>query len=127
MESRIVRSVAVCGLACALCPGAVAEEGACLGCSKGGGDADCSLRQCAVGLGLTGCWECADFPCGKGMFGNEDFRGLGIGSVECIQEYGLEAYAAQLAERFGDVVDFGPFKGKVPQEAKAMLCGGAED
>jgi hypothetical protein len=57
------------------------------------------------------------------MFGNAEWRGLGIGSVECIQAHGLEAYVAILSSRFGDVVEFEPFQSKSPAEAKAMLCG----
>jgi hypothetical protein len=122
-QTNVVQSVAPCGLVCALCPGAAPDKGGCPGCRKGGGDADCYLRQCAAERDLVGCWECVDFPCGNGMFGSPEWRGLGIGAVECIQEHGLEAYVAILSSRFGDVVEFEPFQSKSPAEARAMLCG----
>ena len=126
MEHEIVQSVAHCGLVCALCPGAAPDKGGCPGCRRGGGDADCPLRQCCVERELLGCWECDEFPCDKGMFGSEEWRGLGIASVECIREHGLEGYVAILASRFGDVVEFEPFQSKSPQEVKMLLCGSAE-
>ena len=126
-EKRVVASVAPCGLVCALCPGAAPDKGGCPGCRRGGGDADCPLRQCSAERELVGCWECAEFPCDKGMFGSEEWRGLGIASVECIKEHGLEGYVAILAARFGGVVAFEPFQSKSPQEARAMLCGTAAE
>ena len=125
MENKVAQSVAACGLVCALCPGAAAEQGGCPGCSHGGGDADCPLRTCAAERGLDGCWQCAEFPCDQGMFGNEEWRGLGIGSVQCIKEHGVEGYVAILGSRFGDMVEFDPFQSKSPQEAMVLLCGGA--
>jgi hypothetical protein len=110
--AKIVQSVAPCGLVCALCPGAAPDKGGCLGCRNGGGDADCYLRKCAEERGLDGCWQCDEFSCGNGMFGNEEWRGLGIAGVECIREHGLEGYVAILASRFGEVVEFDPFQGK---------------
>ena len=124
MKSNIVQSVAPCGLVCALCPGAAPDKGGCPGCRHGGGDADCPLRECYAARELVGCWECAEFPCEKGMFGNPEWRGLGIASIECIVEHGLQGYVSILTNRFGDVVEFEPFKNKDPQEAKVMLCGG---
>jgi len=58
------------------------------------------------------------------MFGNPEWRGLGIASIECIVEHGLQGYVSILTDRFGDVVEFEPFKNKSPQEARMMLCGG---
>jgi hypothetical protein len=126
MENTVVQSVAPCGLVCALCPGAAPEQGGCPGCSHGGGDADCLLRECAAGRGLDACWQCGEFACTQGMFGSEDWRGLGIGSVECIKEHGLEGYVTILTSRYGDVVEFEPFQSKSPQEVKMLLCGVAE-
>ena len=124
MEANIVQSIAPCGLVCALCPGSAPDKGGCPGCRHGGGDADCPLRECYTARGLVGCWECTEFPCEEGMFGNPEWRGLGIASIECIVEHGLQGYVSILTNRFGDVVEFEPFKNKDPQEAKVMLCGG---
>jgi hypothetical protein len=49
---------------------------------------------------------------------------LGHDSPIC-QEHGLVGYVAILTSRFGDVVEFEPFKSKSPREARAMLCGTA--
>jgi hypothetical protein len=57
------------------------------------------------------------------MFGSPEWRGLGIASIECIKEHGLEGYVRKLTDRFGNVVEFEPFKSKSPQEVKEMLCG----
>ena len=122
-ERDVVASTAACGLVCALCPGAAPGKGDCPGCRNGGGDPDCPLRKCASERGLDGCWQCDEFPCGKGMFGNEEWRGLGIGSVGCIKEHGLERYVTILESRFGDVVEFEPYQSKSPTEVKTLLCG----
>ena len=67
------------------------------------------------------CWQCDEFPCDKGMYGQEEWRGLGIGSVECIKEHGLERYVAILRSRFGDVVEFEPYRSKSPRQVKASV------
>ena len=104
-----------------------AENVKCDGCRSDGKVADqvCKARPCAKEKGVKNCAYCDAFPCDKGMYGNEEWRGLGIASVQCVAEHGLEGYVAILASRYGDVVEFEPFKGKSPQEAREMLCGAA--
>jgi len=58
------------------------------------------------------------------MLDNPEWRGLGIASIECIKVHGLKGYVSRLTARFGDVVEFEPFKSKSPQETREMLCGG---
>lgn len=60
--------VAVCGLACCLC----SENTECPGCQSAGcpGHESCINFNCARERGVSGCWECGEFPCGKGMHGN---------------------------------------------------------
>ncbi len=77
--------IAYCGLACCLC----SENQSCPGC----GQADtpcfetCENFPCAREKGLAGCWECKEFPCGKGMHGsNPRARAF----VEFAREYGPE-------------------------------------
>ncbi len=57
------------------------------------------------------------------MTSDVEWRGLGIGSVECIKKHGLERYVVALESRFGDVVAFEPYQSKSPQEVKILLCG----
>ena len=105
-ERKVIASVAPCGLVCALCPGAAPDKGGCPGCRHGGGDADCPLRKCAIERELVGCWECADFPCEKGMFGNPEWRGLGIASIECIKAQAIVWQDSHLFRQTGDAYLF---------------------
>ena len=63
---RIARSIAPCGLVCALC-----GKPSCKGCREST-DAElsclCRQRTCCREKGFSGCWECPLFPCGEGMF-----------------------------------------------------------
>ncbi len=60
--------IAYCGLACCLC----SENQDCPGCQNGDGPcfSECENFPCVRERGLAGCWECPDFPCGKGMHKN---------------------------------------------------------
>lgn len=57
--------IAYCGLACCLC----SENAGCPGCRQNGcaAYAECVNYGCVKERGLDGCWECPEFPCGKGM------------------------------------------------------------
>lgn len=57
--------IAYCGLACCIC----SENSGCKGCKQNGCAAwdQCQNYGCVTGRGLEGCWDCPDFPCGKGM------------------------------------------------------------
>ena len=60
---RIARSIAPCGLVCALC-----GKPSCKGCREST-DAElsclCRQRTCCREKGFSGCWECPLFPCGE--------------------------------------------------------------
>ena len=58
------RGMAYCGLACCAC------AADCPGCKKGGCERSgwCGIHVCCREKGLTGCWECAWFPCDQPMF-----------------------------------------------------------
>jgi len=57
--------IAYCGLACCLC----SENQSCPGCRQNGCAAyeQCVNYGCVKERGADGCWECPEFPCGKGM------------------------------------------------------------
>lgn len=60
-------TAAICGLFCGTCP-SYPEE--CLGCLSDKVAAGCDLcpngfRDCASSKGVTRCYECAEFPCGR--------------------------------------------------------------
>ena len=51
----------------------------------------CFQHECCTNRGLTGCWECPDFSCGKGMFDDSHLR-LRV-FVSCIREDGIAAFS----------------------------------
>lgn len=55
------KGIAYCGLACCIC----GENATCAGCrNEGCKDKDwCKNFNCCKTKGLSGCWECSDFPC----------------------------------------------------------------
>jgi len=69
---KLERSIAFCGLVCALC--FRAQE--CDGCRTAGNRCDrnlsdqgCYQRECCTRAGLDGCWECSDLPvCTRGIY-----------------------------------------------------------
>lgn len=66
------KGIAYCGLACCLC----AQSRTCPGCQTGGCDlhGECRHYHCCREKGLSGCWECTDFPCAGGMLDNKRIR-----------------------------------------------------
>lgn len=76
--------IAYCGLACCLC----SENAGCKGCRQNGCAAwdQCQNYGCVTQRGLEGCWECPDFPCGKGMLGNPRMRAF----ARFAREYGID-------------------------------------
>lgn len=77
--------IAVCGLACCLC----SENQTCPGCQNGGcpGHETCVNYLCSREKGVSGCWECPEFPCGKGMHGNLRIQAF----ARFAKEHGAEA------------------------------------
>lgn len=77
--------LAYCGLACSLC----SENANCKGCQNLAQPCfeGCENFSCVRERGLSGCWECPDFPCGKGMHGrNPRARAF----VKFAREYGAD-------------------------------------
>ncbi len=76
--------IAYCGLACCLC----SEAAGCPGCQADGcpGHAGCKNYLCCREKGLSGCWECGDFPCGQGMHESLRIRTF----AAFAREYGTE-------------------------------------
>lgn len=76
--------IAYCGLACCLC----SENAGCKGCKQNGCAAwdQCQNYGCVTERGLEGCWECPDFPCGRGMLGKPRMRAF----VSFAKEHGVE-------------------------------------
>lgn len=119
-----VKTVAYCGLVCGVCKNATPEKGRCVGCRHGGGDADCHQRKCCTERGLDGCWQCEEFPCGEGFFADDEkaWRGIAIGSVQSVQDCGIDRYVDRVVSRLGKVVEYGDYRHKDPHQIRAMLC-----
>ena len=61
----------------------------CDGCRSGEGcvDGQCFQKKYCIERVLYGCWECFDFPCGKGYFANSHpSKGQFIGCVSYIKK-----------------------------------------
>ncbi len=83
--------IARCGLACCLC----SENVKCKGCCQDGfleldwcKDAEwCENRKCCISKDITGCYECPDSQCRKGLFSNK-IKALAF--TEFARRYGKE-------------------------------------
>ena len=132
MEEELALTVAYCGLICGVCSNRCEPD-----CRGGGGcePGTCYQRSCCVRKGLAGCWECDEFPCGKGFFAeaadpgtpwvtSSVYLGLCIGSVQCVRVYGIEGCVRLVLANLGDNVDYGyELRFKTPQEFTAMIRG----
>jgi hypothetical protein len=68
-KQALVKSIAYCGLVCGMCH-LSAECDFCKNTARLCARSEvCFQRNCCIQKGLQGCWECADFPCDKDMFG----------------------------------------------------------
>ncbi len=66
-KQQLIDSIAYCGLVCGLCH-LRSECDGCKNTAKLCSRSDvCYQRNCCIQKGIQGCWECADFPCGKDM------------------------------------------------------------
>lgn len=121
-QGQIARTVAYCGLVCGIC---TICEGDCRTDPKPEEIDHCYQRNCCIGKAIGGCWECDDFPCGHGYFGDDSagWRGLNIALVQCAKEEGLEALVRLLVERHGDRTDYSEYMDKTPEEVLRMLRG----
>lgn len=66
------KGIAYCGLACCVC----SENESCAGCRNDGcKDKEwCKNFNCCRAKGLTGCWECSEFPCPDSMLDKPRIR-----------------------------------------------------
>jgi len=115
----MVDSVAYCGLVCGVCKN---TEKGCKGCMDGGGLDGCYQRSCCREKGISGCWQCRDFPCDKGFFADEEWKGLCIGFVKCIKNRGVEKFVGLVESRLGKKVEYGEFRFKNDEEIVRLLC-----
>ena len=69
------------------------------------------------------CNSLQSFPCEKGFYADEAWRGLCIGSVQCIKDNGIEGFVGLVTSRLGESVDYGDYRHKDPHEIRAILCG----
>ena len=118
-EQRLAETVGYCGLLCGVCSHSFKG---CKGCRDGGGSPECFQRTCCTDRQIEGCWQCADFPCDKGFFADDAWKGLCLGCVQCIKDKGIEAFAELAAECFGKVVDYGDYRHRDPEQIRSMLC-----
>lgn len=85
---EIEHNIAYCGLVCVLCN--EGKSGQCIGCrEKQGG---CSIKECAQGRKINGCWECDEYPCNEGTFKNKRNRVF----CNCAKGEGLQSLADYL-------------------------------
>jgi len=112
-------TIGYCGYLCSACPGV--GDG-CPGCKAGGGDADCQQKACCTSRDLQGCWECRQFPCSKGTFGTEAWRGLSLGCSASVKRLGPSLFAERVLARMGERLDFEQFRRKSADEVARLLC-----
>jgi hypothetical protein len=124
-EPDLTKTVAYCGLVCGVCAHATPQVAGCAGCRHGGGARDCYQRECCMANGLDGCWQCEEFPCDKGFFGDPAWNGLCIGAVQCVREHGVQGHVDRFVARLGRTVDYGEYRNKAPEEIAAILGGDA--
>lgn len=122
-EKELASTVGYCGLVCGVCKRPCKGNG----CRSGGGLKGCYQRECCIDKDIDGCWQCQDFPCDKGFFGDKAWRGLCIGCIESIKDKGIEVFVGVLISSLGEVVDYGEYRFRDPVEIKAMLLGDPVD
>ena len=74
------QGLAYCGLACCICE----QNETCAGCRSDAceGRGWCQNRSCCTEKGLSGCWACDDFPCGKGLLAKTRARAFARFALE---------------------------------------------
>ena len=82
------KGIAFCGLACCVC----GQNETCAGCRNDGCENRewCKNRSCCLEKGLSGCWECPDFPCQDTMLDKMRVRAF----ARFIREYGEALFKA---------------------------------
>ena len=116
--AELSKTVAYCGLVCGLCPPPRTCE--CRTNPKPG-EADCYQRNCCIGKGIDGCWECDEFPCDKGFYAKDNmWRGLNLASVQCIRDGGKEGLVKLILAHHGQKHYHGFYTHKTPEEVLRM-------
>lgn len=88
---KVAKSVAPCGFVCAMCIKTNECGKNCAGCGTNG--EVCSILLCCKTRGISGCWECSDFPCCECT----SFRSVRLRAfIRCAKEEGIEKLAEYL-------------------------------
>lgn len=122
MEER-KKLVAPCGVYCGICPVYIADKGnlerlkeriatafnvstkevLCDGCRSGRvflGDADCTVKPCALAKGVEGCFACDAFPCKNIEDRPDPIRRVILRSVPALKELGIDSFVEQEEEHY---------------------------
>lgn len=83
------KMIGSCGLACMLCSEKL--KGKCEGCMEAKA-AHCDIKACCSNRGISGCYECNEFPCEKEMFQNKRVHAF----ITCAKELGMEELVSKL-------------------------------
>ena len=121
--NELRETVGYCGLICGVCFGlGPANKCDCRTAPKPE-EANCYQRNCCIEKRLGGCWECGDFPCDNGYFGEEHggWRGLCVASVQYARDHGLDALVALVVRKHGLQMHHSPYIHKTPEEALQIL------
>jgi len=101
---QIEKSIAYCGLICALCSaGASCSCKINNHCSKKLSADGCFQYDCCTEKGLDGCWECSDAPCDKDMFTPIEDNRISArrklrAFISCIKEDGIESFSKNITK-----------------------------
>lgn len=102
---EVKNSIAYCGLVCKLCN--EGKSGQCIGCRvKGSG---CSIKECAQGKNINGCWECNEFPCDAGAFKSK--RNMAF--LQCAKEEGIHNLATYLKKNYDQGIEYHKTDGSI--------------
>lgn len=93
-KKDIIDSIAYCGLICGLC----FKTKECDGCKQTASacksnyrEEGCYQRKCCREHKLSGCWECVQFPCHKGIYNNDNNPKIKAFAY-CIKEDGIDKF-----------------------------------
>ena len=83
------KGLAYCGLACSICE----QNKTCASCRSNACEHRdwCQNRSCCIEKGLNGCWECDQFPCGKGLLNKTRARAFAQFAADNGEEALLDA------------------------------------
>ena len=121
-EEELTKTVAFCGLICGFCISAC--QSWCRGCRNGDGTKDCYQRNCCIQNGLDGCWQCKKFPCDKGYFVDDFWKGLCTCFVQTIKDKGINNFVDLVESRLGKEIEYGAYRFKSKQDILNLLYSG---